>query len=845
MPDLTQPGAGAKASRFVMMQTTRTPRHNKNEGDEPLNVRQLSASSLSRLSFLTGTVIAVLPVLLLAQELPTQDPSAGQDPLPENVTPDQALIVDTPAAPGTADQWRQDVDRLIQDIRGLRSSAIEADSYYQDLDRVLQARVHRINQRMKDARSPLDPIYAANELPPAIRTISDLHVDIDGLYDTRLRLLPYLSSHYRLQVTSTDVIGVEQLSLEFNYIWEQVRFRGLLLPAAGSDLWRRIQFAPLPFVWQLIKFVLVIGLFVWWRSWFPETLRRMRTSLSEIRPRSAAIMRRIRAIWYIDQLRKPLEWMLVAEILFAMVSMPGLAFFSAILAVIVRWILLGWFAVVALNAVAARGDAGLTGSDATLRLRSLRLVTTWMVLLGLGLSLAESLAGVATLHAWVWRLFQVLALPGLIVLLAWWRAPIFERLERESETTDSVQKRLQYRSGLRSFTGAATGAVWLIANSLRRRVMRMFLQVGADQAIALSGNNAETGSENAEESHTAITRNTRDSLLRSADSYERYGRSERRKLVQRVSGNLGGVVVIVGERGIGKSAFIAGLRSALDDKLVQLEVNSGKYAELETELGDALGMKRITADKITAKLAELDTRVVVIDKFHRMVRPIIDGQAEADKLAELVENTGANILWIVTVDCFAWQFLRRIRADQSGTNEIIELPAWTEEQLTELIDQRNQEAEIQPLFEGVHIPDEHVVTSLDTAEARNKAGVYRMIWTLSNGNPAVALRMWANCLYIDEKGNHCVATPGQLSSRELDAAPHNVLLVLRVIAQSEVISLEDIADNLRLPAGAVGSAMHFCLSRGWIDSGDGRYSLSMDWFRTITRVLARQNLLAR
>lgn len=781
----------------------------------------------------------------MAQEPPPQDPSIGQDPLPTSTGVDQALLVDTPAVPGTADQWLQDVDFLIRDIRSFRKDADDADSLYKELDRILQARVHRINERMTDATSPLDPVYAANELPPSIQSIGDLHVSIDGLYDARLRLLPYLSYQYRLQVISTDVIGVEQLLLEFNYIWEQIRYRGLYLPAASSDLWRRIQFAPLPFIWQLVKFVLLLGLFVWWRNWFPETLRRMRTSLSDIRPRSTAIMRRIRIIWYIDQLRKPLEWMLLAEVLFSMVSMPGLVFFAAILAVIVRWVLLGWFAVVLLNAVAARGDAGLTGSDATLRLRSLQLITTWMVLLGLGLSLAENLAGVATLHAWVWRLFQVLALPALIVLLAWWRAPIFARLERESETTDSVQKRLSHKTGLRSFTGAASGAVWLIANSLRRRVMRMFLQVGADQAIALTGNNIETSNETAEETRTAISAKKRNTLLRSAESYERYGRVERRKLIHRISDNLGGVVVIVGERGIGKSAFIGGLRSALDGKIVELEVHSGNYDELEKELGSSLGLKQVTVEKLTAKLTKLDTRVIVIDKFHRLVRPIINGQEEADKLAQLVESVAANILWIVTVDSLSWQFLRRIRADQSGTNEVIELPTWTEEQIAELIDQRNQEAEIEPSFEGVQIPDEHVVTSLDTADARNKAGVYRMIWTLANGNPAVGLRMWANCLYLDENDKYCVSTPSQLSSRELDAAPHNVLLVLRVIAQSEVISLEDIADNLRLPEGSVGSAMHYCLSRGWIESDNGRYSLSMDWFRTVTRVLARQNLLAR
>ena len=80
---------------------------------------------------------------------------------------------------------------------------------------------------------------------------------------------------------------------------------------------------------------------------------------------------------------------------------------------------------------------------------------------------------------------------------------------------------------------------------------------------------------------------------------------------------------------------------------------------------------------------------------------------------------------------------------------------------------------------------------------------------------------------------------------ELDGAAHNVMLVLRCIAQSDLIAEPDIVDNLRLPSGAVGSAMHYCASRGWIESQDGHYRITMQWFKTITRVLARQNLLAR
>jgi hypothetical protein len=790
-------------------------------------------------------LLSGMHALSFAQDAGQQVPDATQDPLPANAGLGQVLLAETPALPAPGDSLSERADQLIHEISLLEKNANDADELFLEVDRTLQTRVKRINQRMKGARSPSESVYAANELPEGIITIQDLHNDVEDLYDARIQLLDHITPNLHLEVTAADIIGVQQLTLELQFIWEQVRFRGLNLPAASHDLWRRIQIAPLPVIWQIIKFIFVIALFRWWREWFPETLRRMRTSLAEVRPRSAAIMRRIRMIWYVGQIRRPLEWILLFHIIFSMIDMPGLNFLSDIVAVVVRWILLGWLSVSLLNAVAARGDVGLTGTDATVRLRSLRLIATWLVLLGLGLNLAENLAGVATVYAWVWRLFQLMALPVLLVLLAWWRKPIFARLEREGDSTETVQRMLKHRSGLRSYRNAASGAIWLMANSLRRRVMRMFLQVGADQGLSFSGKQTDVAAESTADEPATLPSEIREILLQGADKYDRYGRAERRRLVNRASSNQGGIVAVVGERGIGKSSFLQNLREPLDDKMIIIDCGHGRFEEVEENLSAALNIQEVSAENISAALRERETRVVAIDKLHRLVRPIIGGQAELAKLNSLIENVVADVLWVFTVDCFAWQFLRRVRAHQSSISEVIELPSWTEEQLGELIDQRNGAASIEPIFDGVQIPDEHAVTSLDTAEARNRASVYRMIWTLSGGNPNVALRIWANSVFPDDSGRIQVRTPAQPNTRELDDAQQNVLLVLRAIAQSELITAADVADNLRLPAGAVGTAIHYCESRGWIEESGGYFQLSLNWFRTITRTLARQNLLAR
>lgn len=743
--------------------------------------------------------------------------------------------------------WGEQVDSLIAEIAAYQKNSSDADRMFHQLDPVLHDRIHQINRYLRTASSPTDSVSDANSLPADIRTIADLHANIDEMYRARVRLLPHLSDPLRLEVTAMDVIGVEQLTMESEYVWEQIKFRALNLPAASENLLRRIQIAPLPIIWRFIQFMLVIALFRWWRNWLPETLRRMQVSLAEIRPRTPAVIRRLRLLWYVEQLRRPLEWMLVLSVLLSMIQLEGLNLLVSIVGSIVRWVLLGWLAVAALDAFAARGAAGISGEDSAVRLKSLRLIAAWLVLLGLGLDLADDLTGVATTYAWVWRLFQVLALPVLLLLLAWWRQPIFARLERESEGSESAQAMLEHRSGIRSFTSAAKGGLWLVANNLRRSLMRVFLHVGDVQGLGLTGVSTTEDLEAAEEEYPGITVAQYDVLMSGESGFDKYARTERRNLIRRARNSEPGIVAVVGERGIGKGAFLNDIHVALEGRALLLACKHGTFAELQAQMCEQLEIAEYTLEAVAEALKTKEIGAILVKNIHRLSRPVADGQAELHHYTDFVEAIEHKLLWIISVDCFAWQFMRRVRADQASIHEVIELPAWTEEQIAVLLDQRNLEAGIEPDFSNLQIPAEHAVTDFDTAEERNKAGIYRMIWTVSGGNPAVSLLMWSSCLYFEEQDSKhlMVRLPLLPSSRELDSAAHNSLLVLRCIAQADLVAETDIADNLRLLPGAVGSAMHFCESRGWIEIFDGRYRLSMQWFKTITRVLGRQNLLAR
>lgn len=773
---------------------------------------------------------------------------------------DEPVLPESVEAPPTELlSWAARVDSLVDEMEAGDKTEAEADTLYLELHEVLLERQRQLREVLGRVDSPSDPVAppaqpaqeatAATVTVRQFDTVRDLYDSLIDLRQVRLRLLELVTPNLHAEITGTDLYGVQELRSELDYVIQIVRFQGLG-PEVAPQLMQRLQRAPLPLVWQLLQIIVAIAIFRWWRAWLPDTLVRLRAAMMEIRPRSAAIIRRLKLLWYIDQVRSPLEWLILFVVLAAVFDFQNLRFEEGVIRIVAQWILLGWFTVSLINAVSARGHAGLAGDIAKLRLRTLQLLAAWLVLLGLGLHLTEHLAGAATLYAWVWRLFQVLFFPVLIVLLVWWRPEIFRRLSIEPERTEALERKLRHQTGLRGFRNAVSGGASLVAIGLRRFLLQQVARLGTADIVGSSATRGARIREPAskDEPGSPIGDGTRELLLTGTAPYPRYARAALRSLVARTRDQRREMVGVVGERGGGKSVFLQRLASELEGGVLILECGFGGYAELEQKLAGALGRGTDSVDpgQMSKQVGEMGVRVIAIDNVHRMMRPVIGGQQEADRLADLVKAITHRLLWVVTADGYAVQLAQRMRAGQALADEVIELPPWTPEQIGELIDQRCEQASIAPDFDGLVVPREYFDTTYETEKDRNRAAVYRMIATFSGGNPTVALQLWSDCLRLAEvDGRPVVSLPSQRYDRELETATHEILLMLRVMAQTELISLDDIAGNLRLSTRDVTAGLYLAMSRGWVEKVEDRYCLSWAWFRPVTRLLGRRNMLAR
>jgi hypothetical protein len=836
-------------------------------------------------------ILALAAVCLLAAPEPASSqstsadsgnaeaPAAGSEPPAAPETPEGGATEQQPTSEvplSETEQWAQRLTTLLEGIRKGEKQREDANSLYMELTPVLQERRRTLHRVLGWARSPLDPVILATEKqtpadsqeeaseeveptsevpaaepPSEPDTVKGIYDTLSALYDMRNRLLQRVTPEFRARVTGAGLVGVRELNGEIEQLTLHVRFQALSIPQEVANWPRLLRRAPLPIIGHTLELIFAFVLFIWWRRWAASGLAQSRRKLLDARPRRRRNLRIAKLLWYVDRVRSPLEWLVLLAVFFGAVDLPIQDELEKAPWTAIRWVLLAWFAVAFINAMAARGIAGLSGETAALRLRSLQLVAAWLVLLGLGLNLAEEYTGRGTIYAWFWMLFEVLTLPVLVLLIALWRTEIFRQLENEPKSPPWIRNVLQHKRGPRSYVSAAVASPYLITIRLQQQFLRAISGLEWGRRLQASLYKRELTREKARLGTLGgqpISAELRERLMvGKGQVVEKVARGELARLAGLVEDNLGGVAVIVAERGCGKSLMLQRLAARYESHALVFDCPPDGYDAFEKAFARALGLSEDSASsgEIARVLQERGTRFVGIDNLHRLIRPVKGGQQDMDRLAELYREIGGRMRWLLTIDKLTWNFLDRVRAQRAVTPEVLELPLWTEAQIGDLIDQRCRDADITPDFGQLILPRHDDDTGQETLAERNRLAFYRLLWDGADGNPAVALRLWADSLAATEDGKFVVHLPLPSATSEIERLSPQQLLVLRVIAQSELISRDEIVRSLRFSEAIVGNSILVSLQQGWVEEVDGRYRLTWDWYRTITRVLVRKNFLDR
>ncbi len=726
-----------------------------------------------------------------------------------------------------------------------------------DVTAVREAR-HRVEEEARRLTAQESRVREGNA--------AQLFDEVDVLNQLRLGLLPLLTSHKRDAVTGISADGLPQAAMELRHLLLVLRYhrhattRWLSVmrkpategaPAGGTEgLGVAARLAFLAFRWGV-----AIALFVWWRRRAPAFLEGAlkRARQNDRAQHLAQPSPLFRAVLFLKSIRRSLEWLVLFAVLGWLLPDGAADLLEVqLITVALAWILAGALAVNTVNAIADTGRRH--SADKELRLRSLRLVGRVIIVFGLTLSISARVVGRGTIYGWVFSTCWFAAVPVFLILVRWWRAAVFTRMEAHRRSSTFERWVLDNKVGWKSFIAAMGGAVFLFGRGayrvlriraggfdVTRRALawlfrRELQRLEPEHASALSPLSPLTPP-----SDLAMSPQTTSAVRITTELDPRLD-----EIAARMRARKGRVVAVVAERGMGKSATLARLAADVQGCL-RLDAASPDLDALLPTARAALDLPD------TASLADVATRLddedgppaVLIDDAQRFVLPLMGGLRSFDTLIGVARANSSRCAWLLAFDNAIWQFLERSRGLHPLFDDVIRVPRWREPDVAELLRSRCLQAGIEPSYERLleGLPKSADAVDREEALADRATGYSRLVWDYAGGNPAVALDVWRRALGVDADGRVLVRLFPSLDSADLERLPDAAVFVLRAILQMAPVAAPDIRRATLLHGSAVADALRYALARGYVTEDDGRFTITWTWLRPITRLLQRKHLL--
>jgi len=761
-------------------------------------------------------------------------PPEEEDAKPTEANEDAEPAIEPAAVDGATKDWSERVYEIAEQIQMGLNDAEAADALYHELAAALWAYQDEVYEAMRN-RSP--------DAHGKRRILSEI-------YDARMKLLEWVTPELRSTMIGGGSSGMREIEREYLNAKLDFYFQALAVPRGLRRIADDVLESPLDDLWRIMELIFIVIVFRAWRRWAKQGIADARTQVLQIQPNTNIHVQTARLLWYLHRFRGPLEWLAFFFLVSAVYEPGDLEEVTTLAWVVILWLLLTRFGLLLVDAMASRSVDGPASHNAALRLRSLRLITAWILFTGLSLDLSSRYVGEGALYAWISRAFTLLLLPVLILLLFWWRDEIIRRLSEEARHSSTARRLAQQEKGFGSYLNAALGAFYLAGARLLQFSVRILsgFEGGRRMVATLLRREIERDGHRDSGSEKRISEELILKLLTPDDTViDGPFKDGRQRIEALAEADRGAAVAVLAERGGGMSAFLRIIKSDLGDRMRIVDCPPSGISGFREALADEFGLNH-TADlsiELRPRLDELGVRVIAVDNFHRVARPMMGGLRGLDEAAKISRAAGEDILWIVAVTRAAWPYISRIRGDGALLQEVLELPSWSDSQLEELFEARCQAAGIEPDYCRLVFPRQFDDGERTTLEERNRFGFRRVLWELSDGNPEVAIRLFCDSLRELPNGKLIVRLP-QLASRSRIADLNlTTLLVLRGLVACEFATIEDLTKSIRCPETTVRNAIAFCIQEGWVEEIYDHYQITWDWYRTVKRVLIRRNLITR
>lgn len=309
-----------------------------------------------------------------------------------------------------------------------------------------------------------------------------------------------------------------------------------------------------------------------------------------------------------------------------------------------------------------------------------------------------------------------------------------------------------------------------------------------------------------------------------------------------------GSLVLVGEKGIGKTTFLALLEREIAGIPVSRHIFAKKLRteqELLHEMRVSLRIDATNIEALAGHFNEQEPQVVLLDEAHNIFLRTVDGFRAVNALVSLVDATSDKVFWVLVFNSYSWAFLNKANRHVRAFRKVLKLPPWSQSELKELVAKRNERSGLEVEFDEILLDAES--SSTGGFELISSAdGFFRLLWEASRGNPRVATYLWLNALSAMSETRIRVGLIREEDSDFLSGLDSGMLFALASMAQHENLSFDELGRALNVTGDEAVFAAHFLLEYGLLEpkhTDRNRYTLSPRFHQQVLRTLRSNHLL--
>ena len=313
----------------------------------------------------------------------------------------------------------------------------------------------------------------------------------------------------------------------------------------------------------------------------------------------------------------------------------------------------------------------------------------------------------------------------------------------------------------------------------------------------------------------------------------------------------GGIVMLVGDRGSGKSGLASELLEASDPEVGSIEIRvpgrlSGTAAAM-TWLADALGVEpdEPNSASVAAAVNELPRAWIAVRDLHLVFLRVVGGFSAMRALLDVMQRTAGTHFWVCTMHEHTWHTLRGTPAAVSlaMVREAVTLEPLSANELSTWIVDVAQHAGYDITFEGLRAAGRG--EDDPRAAGKERSAYWRLLAEASQGNPGVAKHFWITSLAPVSSGSLDVALFAAPTVTDLGGLSDDALFVLAALVVHDGLDIDQLATVLNAPRGRVRATCRRLRSSGVL-TGNAEataFRVSMSWLPAVERLLRQKSFL--